>query len=184
VLGNLIADAGLAATRDPQTGGAQIAFMNQTGVRNDIVPGEGGAVTFGQLFEAQPFGNTWVVKSMTGRQIRGVLEQQFESGTNTVKRPIMLLPSAGLTYAYDLTRPAGQRIIDLRLKGVPIVEEQVYRVATNSFLAAGGDNFTIFREGTDPFEGASDLDALERYLASAGQLTPPQANRIRRLSPP
>lgn len=184
VLGNLIADAGLAATRDPQSGGARIAFMNQTGVRNDIVPGEGGAVTFGQLFEAQPFGNTWVVKSMTGRQIRGVLEQQFESGTNTVKRPMMLLPSAGLTYAYDLTRPAGQRIIDLRLDGVPMAEEQVYRVAMNSFLAAGGDNFTIFREGTDPFEGAPDVEALERYLAAAGRVTPPMPDRIKRLDAP
>jgi 5'-nucleotidase len=56
VLGNLIADAALAATRAPEAGGAQLAFTNQTGVRSDIVPGENGAVTFAQLFEAQPFG--------------------------------------------------------------------------------------------------------------------------------
>ena len=184
VLGNLIADAGLAATRDPKTGGAQIAFMNQTGVRNDLVPGVGGAVTFGQLFEAQPFGNTWVVKSMTGRQIRGVLEQQFESGTNMVARRMMLVPSAGLTYAYDLTRPAGQRIIDLRLNGVPVAEEQVYRVAMNSFLAAGGDSFTLFREGSNPLDGASDVEALERYLGAARLLTPPRTDRITRLDAP
>jgi 5'-nucleotidase len=183
VLGNLIADAALAATRGPAAGGAQLAFTNLTGVRTDLVPGQDGAVTFGQLFEVQPFGNNWVVKSMTGRQIRSVLEQQFESGSNTVARPIMLAPSQGVTYAYDLTRPAGQRILDLRLNGGPIAEDRAYRVTMNSFLAAGGDNFTAFREGTDSFDGPIDIEALERYIASAGRLVPPQTNRITRLSP-
>jgi 5'-nucleotidase len=134
-------------------------------VRTDLVPGPDGAITFGQLFEAQPFGNNWIVKSMTGRQIRALLEQQFESGSNTVARPIMLMPSAGVTYSYDLTRAPGQRILDLRLNGAAIADERVYRVAANSFLAAGGDNFTVFREGTDAFQGPVDIEALERYMS-------------------
>jgi 5'-nucleotidase len=184
VLGNLIADAHLAATRAPEHGGAQIAFTNQTSVRADIVPADDGGVTFGQLFTAQPFGNNLVVKSFTGRQIRALLEQQFASGTNTVEAPIMLLPSHGLTYSYDLTRPAGQRIVDLRLGGRPIADETVYRVTMNSFLATGGDNFTIFREGANPTGGPLDLDAIEAYLAANNPLAPPAADRVRRLSPP
>ncbi|MDQ8755461.1 bifunctional metallophosphatase/5'-nucleotidase [Sphingosinicella sp. LHD-64] len=183
VLGNLVADAQLAATRAPDAGGAQIAFMNVTGVRADLVPAADGSLTYGQLFAAQPFANDLVTKSMTGRQIRALLEQQFDSGSNTVARPGMLAPSRGLTYRYDLTRPAGERIIDLRLDGVPLRDEASYRVTMNSFLASGGDNFTVFREGTDPRVGPSDLEALERYIAAASPLAPPPADRITRQSP-
>ena len=185
VAGDLIADAFLAATRAPEAGGAQLAFTNQTSVRTDIVPAADGSVTFGQLFAAQPFGNNLVVITMTGRQLRAVLEQQFASGPNTVTSPIMLQPSRGFTYSYDLGRPEGQRILDMRLNGAPMTDEASYRVATNSFLASGGDSFTVFRQGTNPAGGMQDVDALERYIAAMGPTPPPlpPANRITRLSP-
>lgn len=181
VLGNLLADSHLAATRPY---GAQIAFTGQSGVRTDVVPAADGSVTYGQLYTAQPFGNTLVVKGLSGRQIRAILEQQFESGTNTTARPMMLLVSRGFTYKYDLTRPAGQRIVDPRLNGVPLQDEATYRVTTNNFLAAGGDNFTAFRDGTDIVSGPTDLEALEAYLRASGRLTPPTDARITRLDRP
>ena len=184
VLGNLIADAHLAATAAPNAGAARIAFTNATSVRTDLIPAADGSVTFGQLFAAQPFGNDLVVKTMTGAQIRAVLEQQFASGTNSVTRPIMLLPSRGLRYSHNLARPAGARILDLRLEGAPLRDETLYRVTMNSFLAAGGDNFTIFRDGTDPVVGPQDVDALERYIAAAGTLAPPNTDRITRVGVP
>jgi 5'-nucleotidase len=180
VLGDIIADAHLAATR---ASGAQIAFTNGFGVRADLQPAADGSVTFGQLFAIQPFGNTLAVKSLTGRQIRALLEQQFDSGSNTVTSPNMLLPSANVRYSYDLSRPAGQRILDLRIDGTPVEDESVYRVAMNSFLATGGDNFTIFRDGKDPIGGPLDLDALEAWIASSSPLTPPAPDRIRDVTP-
>jgi 5'-nucleotidase len=183
VMGDLIADAFLAATSAPAAGGARIAFTNQTSVRADLIPAADGSVNFGQLFAVQPFGNDLVVKSMTGRQIRALLEQQFASGTNSVTHPTMLLPSRGLTYRYDLNLPQGQRIFDLKLDGAPIGDESVYRVAMNSFLATGGDNFTLFREGADPFVGPQDVDALEHYFATASTLVPPVADRVTRVPP-
>ena len=183
VMGNLIADAFLAATHAPEAGGARIAFTNQTSVRDDIVPAADGSVNFGQLFAVQPFANTLVVMSLSGRQIRAVLEQQFASGSNSVAHPSMLIPSRGLTYAYDLNRPQGQRILDLKLDGAPIGDDSVYRVATNSYLAAGGDNFTLFREGADPLVGPQDVDVLEHYIAAAGVLVPPAADRVTRVAP-
>lgn len=185
VAGDLIADAFLAATSAPDTGNAQLAFTNQTSVRTDIIPAADGTVTFGQLFAAQPFGNNLVVLTMTGRQLRAALEQQFASGPNTVESPIMLQPSRGFTYGYDLRQPEGQRIQDMRLNGAPMRDDASYRVATNSFLAAGGDSFTIFRQGTNPTGGVQDVDALERYIAAMGPTPPPlpPSDRIRRLSP-
>ncbi|WP_106639036.1 bifunctional metallophosphatase/5'-nucleotidase [Allosphingosinicella vermicomposti] len=182
VLGALIADAHLDATSAPDAGGAQVAFSNAGGLRADIVPGEGGAVTYGQLISAQPFGNTLVVQSFTGLQIRALLEQQFDSGTNTVAQPNMLMPSRGFTYSYDLSRPAGKRIVDPRLNGEPLRDDTVYRVATNSFLASGGDNFTVFTQGADTVGGPIDVDALEAYIVKAGRLKPPAANRVKRIN--
>jgi 5'-nucleotidase len=185
VAGDLIADAFLAATSTPDAGGAQLAITNQTSVRTDIVPAADGTVTFGQLFAAQPFGNNLVVMTMTGRQLRAVLEQQFASGPNTVTSPIMLQLSRGFTYGYDLRRSEGQRILDMRLNGTPVTDDGVYRVAVNSFLAAGGDSFTVFRQGTNPAGGMQDVDALERYIAAMGPTPPPlpPADRVTRLSP-
>jgi 5'-nucleotidase len=178
-LGDLIADAHLAATR---ASGARIAFTNGSGVRSDLEP-VGGNVTFGQIFAAQPFGNSLVVKSFTGRQIRALLEQQFDSGSNTLTSPNMLMPSANLRYAYDLSRPAGQRILDLRVDGASIDDDAIYRVAMNSFLATGGDNFTVFKEGKDAAGGPLDLDALEAWIAASSPLTPPVPDRIRDVTP-
>ncbi|HEX6375819.1 MAG TPA: 5'-nucleotidase C-terminal domain-containing protein [Allosphingosinicella sp.] len=180
VLGDLIADAHLAATR---ASGARIAFTNGFGVRADLQPAADGSITYGQLFAVQPFGNTLTVKSFTGRQIRALLEQQFDSGSNTVTSPNMLLPSANVRYAYDLSRPAGQRILELMVDGAPIEEDAVYRVAMNSFLATGGDNFTLFKEGRDPAGGPLDLDALEAWVAASSPLTPPAPDRIRDVTP-
>ena len=178
VLGNLVADAQLAATRGPANGNAQLAFMNPGGVRADLVPAADGGISFGQLFAAQPFANMLVVKSLTGRQLRALLEQQFASGSNTVQAPYILSPSHNVRFAYDLAKPEGQRIVLLTVDGQPVRDDSVYRVAMNSFLASGGDNFTVFREGTDASGGMQDVDALEAYIAAAGTLAPPALGRV------
>jgi 5'-nucleotidase len=183
VLGNLVADAQLAAARGPGGGGAQLALMNPGGVRADLVPGADGAVSFGQLFAAQPFANMLVVKTLTGRQLKAVLEQQFASGSNTAQSPYVLSPSHNVRFAYDLTRPEGQRIVLLTVDGQPVRDEATYRVAMNNFLASGGDNFTVFREGTDPVGGMQDVDALEAYIAAAGSLAPPALGRVENRTP-
>jgi 5'-nucleotidase len=181
VLANLVADAQLAATRD--TAGARIAFMNPYGVREDVVPAPDGGVSFGQLFAAQPFGNQLVVRSFTGRQIKALLEQQFDSGSNSVESPTILAVSHNMRFSYDLSRPAGQRVVSITVDGAPLREDQVYRATMNSFLAGGGDNFTIFTQGTDTVIGIQDLEALEAYIAAAGTLTPPALGRVENRTP-
>ena len=182
VLGDLLADAYLAATRAADRGKAVIAFTNLGGIRADLVPAADGAVSFGQIFSVQPFGNTLMVKSLTGRQILDLLDQQF-SGKHSVADPYVLAPSASFRYAYDLSRPAGQRIVSASVDGVPLVETAVYRVAMNDFLASGGDGFSLFQSGTDPVGGSLDLDALEAYLAGPSPLAPPVADRVTNRTP-
>lgn len=181
-LGNLIADAQLAATQAPQNGGAQLALMNPGGVRADIeVPPEGGNVNFAQLFKVQPFGNNLIVRRLTGKQLRTVLEQQFRSGSNTTARPRVLFPSQGFSYAYDLKQPPGKRIRDMKLNGKPVQDNAYYRVTMNSYLANGGDNFSVFKRGEPVAGGMPDIDALEGYLQIRSPVSPPATDRIQRL---
>jgi 5'-nucleotidase len=183
-MGNLIADAQLAATTPAGKGAAQISFMNPGGVRADLVPAANGDVTYGQIFSVQPFGNSLVVKTMTGSQIRALLEQQFNSGSNTVAAPRVLLPSMGFSYSYNLTSAAGSRITNMALNGVALADATTYRVTMNSFLATGGDNFTVFDQGTDSLGGDQDIDALEAYIKANSPIAPPATNRISNLTPP
>ncbi|MBJ2159925.1 bifunctional metallophosphatase/5'-nucleotidase [Variovorax sp. IB41] len=178
VLGNLIADAQLAATSPAGKGAAQIAFMNPGGVRADLAPAQDGSVTYGQIFAVQPFGNSLVVKTMTGAQIKAVLEQQFNSGSNTPAAPKVLLPSRGLTYSYSASAPGGARVSNMALNGTAIDPAANYRVTMNSFLATGGDNFTVFNQGTDTLGGDQDVDALEAYIKANSPLAPPATDRI------
>src|SRR5215207_8732522 len=108
-LGDVIADGQLEATNDPGFGDAVVAFMNPGGIRADLTyagssAGEGdGNVTYGEMFTVQPFGNSLVTKTMTGAQIRSLLEQQFPGcGGQTTKR--ILQVSSG--FSYDQTPEA------------------------------------------------------------------------------
>jgi 5'-nucleotidase len=180
VLGNLIADAQLAATAGPAAGGAEIAFMNPGGVRADLNPRPDGTVTFGDIYAVQPFGNVLTVMRFTGRQLRAILEQQFDEGKAGGRT--LLLVSRGFSYGFDLGRPVGQRVIDPRLNGAAIEDDRVYRVSVSNFLANGGDGFTAFAAGSDPVTGVTDLEALEAYLARPEAVVPPKTDRVRDLT--
>jgi 5'-nucleotidase len=128
----------------------------------------------------QPFGNSLVTKTMTGAQIRSLLEQQFPGcGGQTVQRILQI--SVGFSYQRILSgATCAGRIGTMSLNGVPIGPNDSFRVTMNSFLAAGGDGFTVFNQGTNPLGGEVDIDALIAYFESkepAGIPTPP-VNRI------
>ena len=170
-LGNLIADAQLFATRDA---GAQIAFMNGGGIRAPIAPAEDGTVTFGDIFAAQPFGNTLVTKTFTGAQLLALLEQQFDDEDSVQTLSV----SEGFALRYDMGRPAGSRVVSATLDGASIDPGASYRVTMNSFLAAGGDGFTVFAQGTDAVTGPVDLDAMEAYLRAVDMRRLPETGRV------
>lgn len=172
-LGNLIADAQLAATRSV---GAQIAFMNPFGIRAPHVlsPGASGTLTFGQLFAVQPFNNSLVTQTMTGAELKAVLEQGLDDN-----QPNQLLSaSAGFSYTYDMSRPVGSRIVTMTLDGRPIDPAASYRVTTNSFLANGGDSFAGFARQRDAaISTMTDVEALEAWLSGPAPRPVPAEDR-------
>jgi 5'-nucleotidase len=159
-LGDLIADAAVAATRGQ---GVQVGFMNPGGIRKDLEAGEGGVASFGQAQAVLPFGNTLVVLDLSGAQLKAVLEQQWDRQGERY----MLQVSRSLSYAWDSTRPVGQRLVpgSLKVDGKPVGDAQTYRIVANNFLADGGDFFPTLAKGANRRDtGMRDLDALIGYL--------------------
>ncbi|MEU5756955.1 bifunctional metallophosphatase/5'-nucleotidase [Streptomyces sp. NPDC047829] len=185
-LGDLIADAQLAygRTQDPET---DLALMNPGGIRAPLTHAstgsEGdGVVTYAEAFAVQPFANTVNLQDYTGAQLVQVLKEQV-SGPNEAA-PKILQVSAGLTYTLDLTKTGADRVVtdSIRLNGSPIDPAATYRVASNSFLAGGGDGFPTLGEGANELVGADDLTALEQYLtansSASNPIAVPTADRI------
>ena len=121
----------------------------------------------------QPFGNVMQTLTLTGAQLRGVLEQQWQPSTTR-----FLQISSTLHYSWSQAAPTGARVSDLRVDGVPVDPAARYRVSVNNFLAGGGDGFTGLTAGTDVTGGTVDLDALLAYLAATPRLSPPPSDRI------
>ncbi len=178
-LGRVIADAQLAATRAAADGGAVLALMNPGGVRAALTGDATGQVRYEDLFAVQPFYNNLVTLTLSGAQLRSVLEQQWLDQP----KPRILQISRGFEYAWDAARPVGARVLpeSLRLNGEAIVATRPYRVTVNSFLAAGGDGFTTFKQGAEARTGAMDIDAFEA-LFKAGAPVSAGSERIRRLN--
>lgn len=188
--GDLIADAQLAATQPTTLGGAQIAFMNAGGVRSPgfVKPSAGTypyALTYGDAFTVQPFGNSLVTLTLTQQQVRDLLEQQFSGCLGQTANRIMQV-SNGLSYSWSTSGTCGNRIrnasftpMDLSvvppaptgateqlvIAGVVQNPTKTYRVTVNNFMATGGDGFGVLTGGLNPLGGAQDIDALIAYLA-------------------
>lgn len=186
VMGDVIADSQLEATKPANFGGAQVAFMNPGGVRADMTfasssAGEGdGNVTYSEAFTVQPFGNSLVTMTLTGAQIEQLLEQQFVGCPNGQTFNRILSPSAGFTYSWNSLGADCDKIdpSSIMLDGVVIDPSANYRVTVNNFLANGGDKFTVLVEGKSLLGGAQDIDALEAYFKAHAPISPNTLNRV------
>lgn len=215
-LGDVIADAQLQVTAPVGFGEAVVAFINPGGIR---VPGfsfvsspvgeGGGKVTYGEAFTVQPFGNSLVTLTLSGKQIHILLEQQF-TGCNATNAPAdwnypagdttgqsfnrILQVSAGFAYEWSSLGAACDKVdpMSIRINGVVVNPLLNYRVTINNFLADGGDKFYVLSKGGQRLGGAQDVDALEVFfknvlndadpVAAGVQVAPGPQNRIVRLN--
>jgi len=180
-LGDVIADAQLAATQDNSP---VIAVTNPGGIRTDLTfagssAGEGdGVVTYGEAFAVQPFSNIMQTITLTGEQLKNVLEQQWQPQPDGSVAVRILQVSSTLHYSWSQSAPVGSKISNITVAGQPVDPSASYRVSLNNFIAAGGDGFSEFTKGTDLAGGPVDLDAFTAYLTANPNLSPPPADRI------
>jgi 5'-nucleotidase/UDP-sugar diphosphatase len=151
-----------------EASGADIGLQNAGGIRADLPAGE---VTKGNVLDALPFINGLTVCEMTGAQIREVLEQGF-----SLERGMIQV--SGLRAIYDLSKPAGHRLIELRINDAPVEDQKVYRVATSSFLAEGGDLYQTFLQTKQTNTGKMLSETVMEYLEKHGEVAPPRMGRL------
>ena len=179
-IGNFVADVHLWATEDS---GADLAVMNPGGIRADIkyasssVDDPAGNLTFAEAAAVQPFANTLQVVDLTGAQLKGVLEEQWQPAA--ASRPFLKLGlSANAEYTYDPDAPKGEHITAIWVDGVLVQDSDVFTVAANSFLAVGGDNFFTFAQGTNRADtGKADLQSTVDYFKANPVASPSYAQR-------
>ncbi|MEO6943078.1 MAG: ExeM/NucH family extracellular endonuclease [Lacisediminihabitans sp.] len=179
-LGNFVADVQLAAT---QGAGTQIALMNPGGLRADLTYASSGAgdpdgnVTYKEAASVQPFANTLVTMTLTGAQLRSVLEQQWQPAS--ASRPFLKLGvSKSLKYTYDPAAAVGDHIDAMYVNGKLVSPTDSFKVVVNSFLATGGDNFATLAAGSSPADsGKIDLQSMVDYFTANPTVSPDYAQR-------
>ncbi|WP_207454977.1 ExeM/NucH family extracellular endonuclease [Desertivibrio insolitus] len=178
-IGNFVAEVQEWATRQQ---GTDFALMNPGGIRSDLLYASTGSagdadglVTYREAATVQPFANTLVALDLTGAQLKRVLEEQWQPAG--ASRPFLKLGTSGsLEYTYDPTAPAGSHITGIYVDGVRVTDGDVFRVAVNSFLASGGDNFSTLAQGTNRADtGQVDLQAMVDWFEEFGTASPSSA---------
>jgi 5'-nucleotidase len=166
-LGRLIADAQRAA------GQADFAVMNNGGIRADVQPG---VVTYGALFEVQPFGNVLYRVTVRGDALRAYFERMYDG------RRSPRVHVSGITLTWDNTRPAGQRLVGARLpNGDALDDAREYRLVLSDFMLTGGDGLGLGDAArlVEPLN-IQDLDALITYIRGlpGGVITADETPRL------
>ncbi|MBI1749480.1 MAG: bifunctional metallophosphatase/5'-nucleotidase [Acidobacteria bacterium] len=156
-----------------KTSSAAVGITNAGGLRADLPEGP---ITRGDVLDALPFANTLVLCEMTGAQIREVLEQGF-----TLERGMVQV--SGLRARYDMSRPSGKRLVELRIGGLPAEDQKVYRVATNSFLAQGGDLYQTFLQTKQDDTTKLISTVVMEYLQKQGAAGAPEMGRLVPVTP-
>lgn len=167
-LGNLIAEGFYQYSQGMETK-ADFAIMNPGGLRADLDPNRDGIVTVGESYSVQPFGNSFATASYTGDQIYTMLEQQWNPDPEADRPLLRLGLSKNLKYIYDPTAPYGKHVLAVFLNDAPIDRAKTYTIASNQFLLAGGDGFTVLADTkTYKDTGLIDNDVFNAYLQGAG----------------
>ncbi|WLR51437.1 5'-nucleotidase C-terminal domain-containing protein [Bacillus tianshenii] len=165
-LGNLITDAMIDVTN------ADVAITNGGGIRASIDKGE---VTKGEIITVLPFGNYIVTKEMSGSTIKEALE----SGTSAYPEAKGAFPHVGgMKFAIDPSQPQGNRVHSVTVNGQPLVMDKTYVVATNDFMAAGGDEYTMFADLPIKNEFPALDEAVITYMKKLGNIAPEVEGRI------
>ena len=159
-LGNLITDAQLAYAK--KRGIADVAMINSGGIRADLVVEPGKPVTLSDLFAIQPFNNELVVMSLSGAQLREMVVRQLPK-TTAPRRFAQV--SSNFRFVWSQSPDGSAKLDSLTLNGQPLVDAKEYRVVVNNFMAEGGDDFSVFRQGRDKVNLGVDIDALVEWIA-------------------
>ena len=172
------ADLGVIAAK-PATGST--ALRGDLLVANSNKPGDAdGRVLLGESWDAYGYGNPVLTVSLTGSQLDAVLEQQWQTQTNGTVKFAPLALSGNVTYAFDASRPVGDRIdpADVQIDGAALDLAKTYRVAALAYTVIGADGYPAFKSYTNPVRNNTDHETYAAYLKAYKTLTPAPLDRV------
>lgn len=178
-LGNFIADAFRAYA------GADAALVNGGSIRSNTTYGPG-PITKRDVRSILPFENPIVKIQVTGATLRAALEHGVSRVAEAIEAGLFPQVS-GLRFTFDGRRPPGSRVVDVTINGEPLDNAKTYTLATSSFVAAGGDGYTMLRGMPyliAPEAAQVDFAILSDAIAAKGTIAPQTDGRIRRLDQP
>src|SRR5262245_18210877 len=163
-IGNLVADA---MRWSAQT---EVAVTNGGSIRGGRIYPPGATLTRRDVLSELPFGNRLVTIEISG----SALAAAIENGLSQLPRPSGRFPQvSGLTIEAEASRPPGRRVLLIKVGDAPLDPNRSYSIATNDFLARGGDDYTTFRDAKPVLPIAdSPLLAYEviDYIVSVGTI--------------
>lgn len=169
-LGNLITDAMLDIT------GADVALTNGGGIRASIEVGE---ITKGDVITVLPFGNFITTKEVSGADLKAALENGASAYPESKGA---FAHVSGMTYKIDASLPAGNRVHSVMVNGEPLQLDRMYTLATNDFIAAGGDEYEMFVDSPITGEYPALDEALMAYIQKIGEVNAAVEGRIQAAS--
>ncbi|MDP5275770.1 bifunctional metallophosphatase/5'-nucleotidase [Chengkuizengella axinellae] len=171
-VGNLITDVLVEKTQSISGYEADVAIMNSGGIRTQLSAGE---ITKLDLNTLLPFPNTLAVLDVTGEEIVAALEH----GVSKVEEQSGQFPQiSGMSFTYDSSQPAGERVIDVKVAGEEIDLTKTYKLATNDFVAVGGDGYEMFADNEVFDTGLTIYSVVEEYFMNEESINPQVEDRI------
>ena len=156
-LGDMITEAVLAKT------GAEGVITNGGGIRASI---QKGTITRGDIISVLPFGNYVIVKEISGQDLKDAIENGIQSYPDTRGA----FPHvAGFTFKFDPMNEVGNKVYDITFNdGEKLDLARTYKVATNDFMAVGGDKYTSLKgkKTVNEYEGLEEI--LGEYIKNNG----------------
>lgn len=147
--------------------GADLAFTNGGGIRAPI---EAGSISRGDIVTVLPFGNAIEVLEISGADIKAALEH----GTRIIEEGLSgSFPQVSkVDFEVDISRGEGDRVINVLINGEPLELDRMYEMATNDFLAAGGDDYSMFAEAKSLRSYMAMEDAVVEFIKSEPYISP------------
>lgn len=170
-VGNLIADSMLAKSKTVKGHEADVALTNAGGIRVQLKAGD---ITKKDLYSLLPFPNTVVVVEATGDELKKALE----NGVSQVETGAGRFPQiSGMSFTFDPSKPAGQRVLEVKVGTEPLDLAKTYKIATNDFIVSGGDGYESLKK--DFFNtGLTLYDVVEEALTQQKTVKPQVEKRI------
>lgn len=142
--------------------GADVALTNGGGIRASINAGD---ITVGDVITVLPFGNYVVTKEVKGSDLKAALEHGLRAYPESLGG---LSQVAGLTVKFDPKKPEGQKISEIKIKGKLLNPNKTYVVATNDFMAVGGDGYETLKPGKEIAHFGGLDEVLIEYIQKVG----------------